>query len=160
MQDREGLEIAYGYALDSPDPSTQNGAFIVNANGLQVGSCNKFPNGVIATPERLERPLKYNYIEHAERNAIFASTRSGIALLGATMYVPWFACADCGRAIIQAGIRRVVGHKQMFDATPDHWKESIAHADAMLLEAGVETVLIDAKLGVSPIRFNGELWNP
>lgn len=113
------------------------------------------------TPECLERPLKYNFIEHAERNAVLKAAKLGVALEGMQMFVPWFACSDCARAIICSGVRRVVGHQRMMDATPDHWKESIAHAVTMLKEAGVETILIQESLPEAPvIRFNGSLWQP
>lgn len=163
--DREFLVQAYKVATESPDPSTQNGAVIpywVLGKAQFVEACNTFPEGVQNTPERLQRPLKYNFIEHAERGVIFAAAkRSFLSLHGATMYVTWFACADCSRAIICSGIKKVVGHKRMMDATPEHWKESIAHAFTMFKEAGVETVLFEDHLPEAPaIRFNGVLWQP
>ncbi|MFX8778102.1 deaminase, partial [Acinetobacter baumannii] len=88
---------------------------------------------------RWERPLKYQFVEHAERNSIFHAAREGSKLAGSTMYCPWYACADCARAIIQAGIKEVVGHQKCFDLTPGHWKESIANAFQMFEEAGVKT---------------------
>jgi deoxycytidylate deaminase len=160
------LWAAYNAAKESPDPSTQNGAVIplhhqddVTIN--VIAHCNTFPDGVAVTPERLaDRNTKLAYIEHAERNAILLAAKHGFALNGAIMYVPWFACDECGRAIIQAGIKKVVGHKQMFDKTPERWKASIAHAHAMLTEAGVEMELIDAKIDGPTLRFNGETWQP
>lgn len=169
--DEEFLLDAYKVATRSPDPSTQNGAIIpfsvsctggmgASQNTWVVEACNTFPEGVKNLPERLQRPLKYNFIEHAERGAILAAARKGFGLYGKTMYVPWFACSDCARAIICSGIRKVVGHQRMMDATPEHWKESIAHAVTMLEEAGVETVMITGVLNGPMIRFNGELWQP
>lgn len=151
---------AYKTAAESPDLSTQNGAVIRTVDGRLVRACNELPYRVAAKQERLERPLKYQFTEHAERNAIYFAARHGIRLEGSTMYVPWFACADCARAIIQSGIIRVVGHKQMMDGTPEHWKESIARAFEMLGEAGIETKLVDAVLGGPKIKFNGMLWQP
>lgn len=164
--DEQYLLMAYNAATKSPDPSTQNGAVIPYWDYMQRecyhAACNTFPEKVQNKPERLERPLKYSYIEHAERNAIFLASKHGTFpfLANPVMFVPWFACADCARAIIQVGIKKVVGHKQMFDKTPDHWKESIGAALQMLEEAGVETKLVDAKLNGPEIRFNGELWRP
>lgn len=154
------LRLAYLAALESPDLSTQNGAVIVSHDGGLTFGCNKLPMGVEVTPERLERPKKYLWTEHAERNTIYAAARSGVNTSGATMFCPWFACADCGRAIIQSGIDLVIGHKKMFDETPDRWKDSIAEAFEMFAEAGVETELIEGDLGLKPIRFNEHLWTP
>lgn len=166
--DREYLVMAYKAATQSPDPSTQNGAVIpyfLVGRERYITACNTFPEGVQSKPERLERPLKYNFIEHAERNCVFNAAAVGlfgcVNMKDITMYVPWFACSDCARAIICCGIRRVVGHKRMMDATPEHWKESIKHAFDMFKEAKVETVLLPDELPEAPkIRFNGELWQP
>lgn len=155
------LKRAYAVALGSPDPSTQNGSVIINSDRVPITEgYNGFPKGVLNTPDRLERPIKYAMVEHAERYSILMAARHGLYTDGATMFCPWFACADCGRAIIGAGIKKVIGHKRMFDATPERWNESIALAFAMFEEAGVETELLEDTLNVAPIRFNGELWTP
>ena len=114
---------------------------------------------VVVAP-RLERPKKYAFIEHAERNAIYAAACKGEATAGGTLYCPWYACADCARAIIQAGIVRVIGHKQMFDRTPEHWKETIAYGNEMFREAGVEALQYDGPIGECTALINGEVWNP
>ena len=153
---------AYREATKSPDPSTQNGAIVVTVSGREptVADCNRFPDRVEVPPDRLKRPLKYQFIEHAERNVIYKCAKLGISTHGATMYVPWFACSDCARAIIQVGISHVVGHQRMADQTPDHWKESIAHAMTMLEEARVKITMIPDFLDGPKILFNGQWWRP
>lgn len=159
--DAELLRMAYKKATESPDSSTQNGAVIPFHQSAYLAACNTFPPGVSgAVPERLQRPLKYAFVEHAERGVLHAALRQGVYTVGLTMYCPWFACADCARAIIGAGISRVVGHQQMMDLTPDHWKDTIGHAFAMFAEAKVETVLYSGKLNGPAIRMNGQLWEP
>lgn len=171
--DREYLIQAYVAATLSPDPSTQNGAVIAHLIDKDYGhlgcelaqatveACNRFPEGVELTGDRLERPLKYQFIEHAERGVIYAAARQGVKLNGLTMYVPWAACSDCARAIICSGIERVVTHQRMMDATPPHWKESIAHAFTMFKEANIEITMFQEELPEAPmIRFNGEMWQP
>lgn len=130
------------------------------------------PFGVQINEKRLSRPTKYTYTEHAERNAIYDAAKRGNRLDNTVMYCPWFACADCGRAIIQSGIKRVIGHQKMFDDTPERWAESIAAAFEMFNEAGVETLLVDPvapdlRFNRQPdpwdlpeIRFNEVLWKP
>lgn len=166
--DRSHLRYAYQIAAEqSTDPSTQNGAVLVTFNhcpspqGLVlISAANHFPRGVEETHIRWDRPLKYSYVEHAERNVIFAAARCGIITEGLTMYVPWFACADCARAIIQAGISEVVGHKAIFDKTMERWKDTIAVAHGMLTEAGVRFRMLEGELGARSVRFDGALWNP
>lgn len=159
MTPQQYLKMAYKAAKYSPDPSTQNGAVLVTPTGT-VEDCNRFPERVKVTDDRLERPLKYNFIEHAERNVIYKAARLQMPILGSTMYVPWFACSDCARAIIQSGIHKVVGHQKMIDGTPGHWKESIEAAFTMLGEAGIEMEWIDEDLGCDKILFNGEWFYP
>lgn len=155
------LEYAYRLAIHSPDLSTQNGAVIIDRDGTIIGEgCNTLPFGVSIKPERLERPVKYAFTEHAERNAIYDAAKRGNRLWGATMFCPWFACADCGRAIIQSGIKYVVGHKKMFDETPDRWKGSIAASFEMFKEAGIWVHLYEGSIEAPEIRFNESLWKP
>jgi dCMP deaminase len=177
--DQEYLLMAYHKATESPDPSTQNGAVIPyklgppmkiqKASGdvmdifdeeFTLEACNTFPKGVLSKPERHERPLKYNYIEHAERGAVYEAARWGVKLTGLTMYVPWAACSDCARSIICSGIRRLVMHKDMMDRTPEHWKESIRHAFDMFNESGIILDYVEGKLNAPAIRMNGEIWTP
>lgn len=78
-----------------------------------------FPRGVDESKdERHERPAKYGWGEHAERNAVFNAARVGIPLEGCTIYVPWYPCMDCARAIVQTGITRLV-------ATEPNWDDPI-----------------------------------
>ena len=45
---------------------------------------------------------------HAELNAITNAARVGVAVEGATLYCKFLPCYTCAKAIINAGIRRVV----------------------------------------------------
>lgn len=150
---------AFKKAKESPDPSTQNSALIVYDGKVLAEDVNRFPKGVEYTDERWERPLKYKIIEHAERNVIYQCAKAGIITYGRDMISPWAACSDCARAIIEAGIKRLITFKPARDKSPDFWLEEIHIADTMLAEAGVELVLLDCHIGVE-IRHSGELWRP
>lgn len=163
--DLDYLWLAYRYAsTHSDDPATHNGAILRTVDGRLIFGANHLPEGVLKTPDRLERPNKYAYMEHAERDVILLAARRGVKTEGATLYVPWYACADCARAIIGAGIIRVVGHKQMFDKTPERWRASIAQGDEMLDEARVMRDVLDcprlAQPGDFEVLFDGEYWTP
>lgn len=150
------LRMAAEQAAASDDPHTWNGAVLVpEAAAMVVLAANRFPRRVERRPDRLERPAKYRFIEHAERAVVYRAAKIGTPTEGATLYCLWFACTDCARAIISAGIVRVVGHGKTRRATPARWRDEIAQADEMLREAGVQTVLIEDSLGV-PIRFDGK----
>lgn len=155
---RRAYEVA---ARLSDDPDTQNGAVLVDRhNAIISESANCFTRGVAVTPERQQRPAKYDFMVHAERGAVFEAARLGVSAKGGILYVPWYACLDCAQAIVQAGIAAVVGHQQMMDKTPDRWKETIAKADALLDEAGVVRLYHDGQLGGVEVLFNGEKWAP
>ena len=56
--------------------------------------------------ERQERPEKYYWFEHAERNSIYNAARIGVSTKGSKMYMTCgVPCADCARAIINAGAK-------------------------------------------------------
>lgn len=161
-QYRKLLAMAYHGAQNSPDPSTQNFAIICDDQYFVLaGDTNTFPRGIAVTPERLERPQKYDRIEHAERSSIYKAARLGISTNNETMVCCWAACTDCARAIIQAGIKRLVRHQDATDRSPDSWLKSILIADDMLNEAGVEIVNIFGSVhsGVQ-VRHSGNIWTP
>jgi dCMP deaminase len=142
-------------ALSSHDSRTQNGAVLVTKT-RSLCAVNALPLGLKFTPERGLAPEKYKWIEHAERAVIYRAASLGVSTAGASLYCPWFACCDCARAIIWAGITEVVGLVSLRNATPDHWQENILTAEKMLAEAGVGQRLLAVELG-EWIRFNGEL---
>lgn len=88
--------------------------------------------------ERHERPLKYKFAEHAERNAIFNANES---LRGCVCYVTMFPCADCSRAIIQTGIKELV--VEMPDWEHERWGGDFKVTRDMLAEAGVKLTYLN-----------------
>lgn len=143
----------------STDPSTQNAACIVPVGqhrelGTIVLGANHFPRGVAETEKRWERPGKYFFVEHAERNAIYEAASMGESTYGATMVSPWAACTSCARAIIQSGIVRLVRHRSK--EAHAHWNEEIEIGNLMMQEAGIEIVEIDPIAGYK-LRRDGVL---
>ena len=134
--DRYFMAMAEHAATLSKDESTKLGCVIVGPdNEVRSTGYNSFPRGINdSMPERQQRPLKYKFFEHAERNAIYNAARVGIPLKGCRLYCAWPPCADCARAVIQAGIIEVVVREH---APEDRWLEDMQAADMMLMEAGV-----------------------
>lgn len=131
------MEQAKQMAKWSKDRSTLTCAIIVKENRIVSTGINGFPNNVNDNiDERHERPAKYLWTEHAERNAIYSAAKFGIATGGCTMYVMWFPCAPCARAIIQSGIKRLVCFKP--DKTDKKWGDDFVVAEKLLEESGVE----------------------
>lgn len=138
------MELAGFVAGWSKDRSRQVGCVIIAPdNSLRSIGFNGFPRGLNDDhDERHERPAKYFWTEHAERNAIYAAARNGIALAGCRMYLPWFPCVDCARAIVQAGIVELVSLEP--DFADEQWGEGFRVSVDLLEEAGVAVRFISA----------------
>lgn len=134
------IDRAHKAAEMSPDRSTKCGAVIARQKYQVIAACNDYPAGVDGTVEaRHQRPAKYLWIEHAERNAIYRAAQHGMYLRGTTIYLTHVPCANCARAIIQAGIVAVFYQ----NALEDRWSEEVAVALEMLDEAGVLVTKVD-----------------
>jgi dCMP deaminase len=140
--DKRYIQLAKDVAEWSKDKNTKTGAVIVddNENTELTMGYNGFPRGADDDTDqrRYERPDKYFWTEHAERNAIYKAARLGININGARMYCTYFPCADCSRAIIQAGIKKLYTEKPDFNH--HKWGESWTNAISMLKECGVEVI--------------------
>lgn len=158
------LGDAYRYASKySEDTVTKTGAVIVTPDleNLIAYGANHFPEGLRPTPEQvLDRDWKYKHIVHAELAAIFSAARSGSSTEGAVMYMPWVPCTPCATAIVDAGIKKLVGHKELIMKTPTRWQESTNYALSLLEKCGVESLMYDGEIGGVEHLFNGELWKP
>jgi dCMP deaminase len=138
--DARWLGLADEVGSWSKDRSTKVGCIVIgSARQLLTAGYNGFPRRVNDdVDERHERPEKYLWTEHAERNAIYNAARHGVQLQDGVMYVSWFPCADCARAIIQSGIRGLVTSRLTDDSLRARWKDHHEVAKIMLEEAGVE----------------------
>ncbi len=106
------MGIALLSAQRSKDPGTQVGACIVGTDNkiLTVGY-NGMPIGCPDAQKPWARDgapkeTKYLYVCHAELNAIL--NYNGGNVRGATVYTTLFPCNECAKALIQAGVKRVV----------------------------------------------------
>jgi dCMP deaminase len=147
--DRRWMELARHVAEWSKDRSRKVGAVIVDGRNVAASlGWNGFPRGVDDNVDaRHARPAKYLWTEHAERNAIYNAAAAGHPTLGCSMFLPWYPCADCARAIIQAGISTVVA------VEPD-WQDPTYAADfavvrEMFAEAGLRVRFLP---GEAPVR--------
>jgi dCMP deaminase len=145
--DARFMSLALHVASWSKDQSTKVGCVVVGPTRevLAVGY-NGFPRGLDDDrDERHERPAKYLWTEHAERNAIFSAARVGVSLSGTTMFLPWFPCPDCARAIVQAGIAALVAVPP--DRADPRWGDGFPIAEGILRECGVAIRWYEAPLG-------------
>ena len=150
------LWAAYKQAQQSPDPSTQVGAIIIDANGEVVSSAYNAPV-VLGLESILPKTI---YMEHAERAAIYEAARRGLATTGLTMICTWASCVECARAIVASGIRTVVRHGDLIKKTPCRWYESINAGNKIFEAGGIEIIEIFGKINAPTIRFDSLPWAP
>lgn len=134
------LKMAKEVASWSKDSSTKVGAVITTPNGAPVSwGFNGMPMGIDDTvPERNQRPYKYKWFCHAERNAMDLAPQP---LDGYVMFVTFSPCSNCAQSIIQRKIKTVVvDANYTADKMPERWQEDMAVAVEMLKEAGVEVL--------------------
>ena len=135
--------IARVSAMRSKDPNTQVGACIVNDdkkivgcgyNGAPIGfNDDVMPWGRVG--EKIN--TKYPYVCHAEMNAILNAHAD---LRGTTVYVDLFPCNECAKAIVQAGIKKVIYLSDKYVGTD----ENIV-AKRIFDECGIEYVQMPEK---------------
>jgi len=155
------IGLAEMWANKSKDRSTGVGAIIVGPDNEQRSAgYNGFPRKVDDNVEcRHDRPLKYEFTEHAERNAIYNAARMGTPVDGCVMYLNWWPlpCPDCARAVIQSGINEVIGPDRPFASNvkgdtnvagrEKDWQESFKTTKQMFEEAGVKVTVIPVMTG-------------
>lgn len=135
--DSRFMDLARHVGTWSKDRSRQVGCVVVGSdNSVRALGFNGFPRGLDDDKEhRHQRPAKYLWTEHAERNAIYTAARNGISLACSRMYLPWFPCVDCARAIVQAGIVELIALPP--DLADPQWGEGFAVSLELLKEAQV-----------------------
>ncbi len=139
------MGIAKLSARRSKDPNTQVGACIVNQNNIILSTgYNGMPKGCSDDLLPWERDgsfkeTKYAYVCHAELNAILNS--DGRSLENSILYVTCFPCNECAKAIIQAGIKKII---YLEDKYPDSDASEVSRY--LLTMAGVVFQLFEGKI--------------
>lgn len=134
------MTMAYLVSRKSKDRDTHVGAVIVGPdNEVRSVGYNSFPRGISDdVPERQERPEKYSWFAHAERNAVYNAAMVGIPLKGCKMYTNGIPCNDCAFGIINSGITEVIVDKVWDDNNYDIWKETARKTKIMFSEADIK----------------------
>ncbi len=133
------MSMAHLASTKSKDNSTHVGAIIIGEDKQIISTgMNGFVRGLNDNKkERQERPEKYFWVEHAERNAIFNAARLGVPLKNSKIYVTAIPCMDCARAIVQSGIKEVIyDENDYFEKTPE-WEEHFNRTKSLFKETKV-----------------------
>jgi dCMP deaminase len=117
------LKIALVTSELSKDPSTKVGAVVVTPDNRQCSlGYNGFADGIEDLEERWNnRPVKYEFVIHAEENAIL---NSPFDTKGCTLFCTHRCCHKCMARIVRSGIKKVyylkdyanINHLDIIDA--------------------------------------------
>lgn len=135
------LNIAESVKEKSKDRRTKIGAVIVGQDKEIVSTgYNSFPRGINDdVEERQQRPEKYFWMVHGEMNAILNAARIGVSTNGCKMYLTCgVPCSNCGRAIINSGIKEVYCKSEDTTLNREKWDEESSKTRQMFEEAGVK----------------------
>ena len=97
------MQIAEVVSKRSKDPHTKVGAVIVKDNHILGIGYNAEPRGFSYDFDWHSKE-KYDYVIHAELNAIANSTYFGNSIAGSTIYLTLSPCSECMKLLIQYGI--------------------------------------------------------
>lgn len=158
------FKIMYLVAEKSKDPKTKIGAILVKERRIISTGYNGFCIGVNDdVPKRWVRPEKYTWVSHAERNAIYLAAAEGISTRGSVMYTNGTPCNDCAKAIIQAGVSKVVVHQPYENLLygPDaqnNWLEQNKVTLAMFRESRIQQEVWNKLVGCK-CYFDGKIFD-
>ena len=139
------LALADSIATWSKDPSRGVGAVIVSPLKQVIATgYNGLPRGFADHDERLQRPVKYDLIVHAEMNAIVQCARNGVSPIDATLYSSFSPCIHCSLSIVQSGIQRVVTWSA--EKGDEHWNDSIEKSLILFEETNIEYIALDRSM--------------
>ena len=149
--DKRWMDTASQKGEWSKDRSRGVGAVVVTDDEDEVvigwnGFCRKINDDV---EERHQRPAKYLWSEHSERNAFYNAARLGRSTMNCRIYQTMYPCAHCARGIIQCGIKEVITYEP--DWNDLTYADEFAVTKEMLTEAGVAVRFM---AGTSPPRAN------
>lgn len=159
------MRLVYLASYKSKDNRTKIGTVIINnENTLLATGFNGFCRHVIDPMDedfenhpkkyRYEKPEKYFFFEHSERNAIYQAARNGIKLKNSILYTQGVPCCDCARACIQSGVSKIIVHEQWplngitkLNGSQD-WIKSLKYSCEMLDEANINIESFSKELNV------------
>lgn len=101
---KEFMDVARSIAKMSKDPKTKVGCVIVdNQNHILSTGYNGFPPGVEEPYPVWHSKTKYDYVIHAEANALIHG--NNIRDKAYKMYCTMFPCAECAKLICSTNIK-------------------------------------------------------
>lgn len=127
------FKIMEASSFRSKDPNTKVGAVLVKDNRIIGVGYNGFPQGFKDNEELWQTEKKYDYVVHAEMNAIFNSIQS---VRGSSIYLPFWPCSGCAKNLAAAGISEI-------NVLSEYYKSEVA--EEIFSQCGIQVILHDIK---------------
>ena len=133
------IKIAYAVSERSTCDRAQVGCVLVLDKRILTTGFNGSPAGQPHCDEIGHLMVEGHCVRtiHAETNAIIQAALHGVSTRGATCYVTHFPCINCTKALINAGIVRLIYHVAY---------RQDENAVAFLKAANIE---------IQPVKYNG-----
>lgn len=104
---RRHMELTKNISSWSKDPNTKVGALIISSIGEPVSwGYNGIPMKVDDHPDRFIRPHKYNFMAHAERNAMDLSNRNTFD--NCILFCTHSPCSGCATSIVNRRMSAII----------------------------------------------------
>ena len=103
------MNLCFNISFRSIDRSSKCACVVVHKDGAILSS--GYNNPIRGSNDKNiphTRPVKYSYMEHGERNAIYNSARHGINISDSVFYITGFPCVECLRGMIQSGAIKII----------------------------------------------------
>ena len=108
------MKIAEIVAMRSKDPHTKVGAVLAKGNRIISIGYNAEPKGC-SYHFNWHSKEKYDYVVHAELNALVNASKFSIDVSGSKMYITLSPCKECAKMLAQYGIEEVIYKKEYKD---------------------------------------------
>lgn len=142
------MQLARSLAKRSKDDSTQVGAVLTDPSNRIIGMGFNGPPPMIddeLVPWQ-ERPAKYDFIMHADENALWDAVSKGQGTRGSTMYLTGLPCVSCLLRIIKAECKLVI-----FDAASK--QPNVCGGDMLARVQRVIAAMKSPKLQLLTVEF-------
>lgn len=146
----------------SDDPDTKVGALFVNKD-YQILSAgfNHSPSKMdlranrVNNFKKISKPQKYDWIEHAERNAIFSALNHGTDLTNSVCITTLPPCIDCTRAIILSNVSRII---TFVPKGENKWSKQFETSKLLLNKSNIPYHIIDITEEDTNINIGSYGW--
>lgn len=142
------FDLALVIAKQSPDLSRKVGCVLHDGHSKVLSTgFNTLPGNCAHHDDRLARPDKYDWTQHAEARAVSQAAREGVKLAGAHATMLWYPCPQCAGILVDAGISSLVSYAP--DFSDPTWGAKFRISEQILQDNKVEIQFMEGSIGAA-----------